>query len=700
LKKEERPETEKIIKKIQHFYETDDRPFALGFSGGKDSTVTADLVMKALLRVDNPQKPVYLSFSDTQLEMDNTITNINDALESLRRFAEKHKIPLVIKRVEPIPEESYMYLLVGRGYSVPRRDNRWCTDRLKIRPQQRELEEMKNLHSGGYLNIVGTRKAESKDRADRIERNTIDGMLKSHDADNLSNVLMPVEDMLDADIWTYIMTESSDWVDGNELSRVYQEANQDGDKECATLLDGISGKENQDYKAGCSQSARYGCWICTLFEKDKTLNSLATHYDYMTHMEDFRNWLTGFRDGEWSERDLYNHRDHTQKIYDRDNHRFGMSNVGGYTLDFRKKILDRLLDLDTKVYPERGVRIITDEELINCQEAWVREGDIELTLLQSLKEKQDRTLPLSDTTIKLIELVNFAKLCIIGNEQKENPEERLSTYFHGKMSERFITQLVIQLQERTVSPVDYLESLVLAESNIPSMDALKVISNLPALSKQFFPTEVEERIIREEWNKDKAYIHTTEKLYWKEMIEKPETNLFGFDGTHGAFFDHLESGLAVDEDPNISMEEKYAFFDNWIEEDRKELSAQVRSNITKDRPVFEGVDEYRNLDYAYDFRKNTAAVSYAFRKNEFSPICELKGKEGIEYLVSQNSIPEPVIHILEDKNDLLRIEQKKAEEKRKREAKKGKKNTKVMPIKSTLKEDTPETITGHPGVKS
>jgi len=42
---------------------------------------------------------------------------------------------------------------------------------------------------------------------------------------------------------------------------------------------------------GCSKSARYGCWVCPLFERDKTLSNLSNHYDYLKDMETFRNWL-------------------------------------------------------------------------------------------------------------------------------------------------------------------------------------------------------------------------------------------------------------------------------------------------------------------------------------------------------------------------------------------------------------------------
>ncbi len=662
----EKPEIEKIIVELKNYYVNDERPFAIGFSGGKDSTVTADLVMKALLRVENPTKPIYLTISDTKLEMDNTIANINQSLENLREFAEKYNIPLTIKRVEPIPTESYMYLLAGRGYSVPRRDNRWCTDRLKLRPQQREEAEMRNLHSGGYLNVVGTRRAESPDRASRIEKNTINGMYKIHDNDRLSNVLMPVEHMSDDDIWTYLYTYSSEWVDGVALGKVYAEANQNGDKECSTLLEGLG--SHSDYKAGCSNSARYGCWICTLFEKDKTLNSLATQYDYMTHMEEFRNWLTGFRDGEWGTRDLYNHRDHTEKKYDKKNHRFGMTNVGGYTLEFRKMIVDRLLDLDTQVFPERGIRIITDEELMHCQQAWVLEGDVELSLLQMLQDKQGRTIELTDETHDLIYLAKLVRISMRLNENREDPSLRLSSYFHGKMSDRFYVQFALQLKERTIEPFEILKAISMESNKISEMDAIRIITALPAFSKQFFPTQVQENIIRSEWDDDRAYFHTTEALYWKEMIDKPESNLFGHDGVYGDFFDCIDKNIAIDESSSFSLEEQIAFFDNWREEDRKELTKQMRTNVQKGRDPYEGIDEQDNLVYEINMKSNTATALYSpDGDGHFYPVAKLSGKDGVIHHAGSDELPASITNMIEDKNEELTVAQLRDKNRLKRE---------------------------------
>ena len=62
------------------------------------------------------------------------------------------------------------------------------------------------------------------------------------------------------------------------------------------------------------KSARYGCWVCTLFDKDKTLNNLGEHYDYLKVMEEIRNWLVQFRQASWdNKRDVFIHGKHKMK---------------------------------------------------------------------------------------------------------------------------------------------------------------------------------------------------------------------------------------------------------------------------------------------------------------------------------------------------------------------------------------------------
>lgn len=98
-----------IIKEIASYYLDDDRPFAVGYSGGKDSTVVLDMVFKALLLLQPRYrtKTVFVQFSDTKMEMDPVINGINNSFVAMQKFVDKYKLPVVIQRVEPKIEESF-----------------------------------------------------------------------------------------------------------------------------------------------------------------------------------------------------------------------------------------------------------------------------------------------------------------------------------------------------------------------------------------------------------------------------------------------------------------------------------------------------------------------------------------------------------------------------------------------------------------
>ena len=61
---------EELIEEIKYVYKSDERPWVIGYSGGKDSTAVVELVYKMLLSLPNEQrkKNVYIVSSDTLIE--------------------------------------------------------------------------------------------------------------------------------------------------------------------------------------------------------------------------------------------------------------------------------------------------------------------------------------------------------------------------------------------------------------------------------------------------------------------------------------------------------------------------------------------------------------------------------------------------------------------------------------------------------
>ncbi|MBT5993262.1 MAG: DNA phosphorothioation system sulfurtransferase DndC, partial [Thaumarchaeota archaeon] len=78
-----------IYDEIKEVYLSDNRPWILGFSGGKDSTCMVQLVWNALLDLpeNQRQKKIYIISSDTLVESPKIVEQITDTLTSMEKAA-------------------------------------------------------------------------------------------------------------------------------------------------------------------------------------------------------------------------------------------------------------------------------------------------------------------------------------------------------------------------------------------------------------------------------------------------------------------------------------------------------------------------------------------------------------------------------------------------------------------------------------
>jgi len=115
------------------------KPWIIGFSGGKDSTLLAHLVVEVLLYVspDKRTRPVYIVCNDTLVESPIFHSFVAKMLNHIEDNIGALNVPVEVIRTHPLPEESFWVNLLGRGYPAPNRLFRWCTDRMKIRPTSR-----------------------------------------------------------------------------------------------------------------------------------------------------------------------------------------------------------------------------------------------------------------------------------------------------------------------------------------------------------------------------------------------------------------------------------------------------------------------------------------------------------------------------------------------------------------------------------
>ena len=167
----------------------------LSFSGGKDSTVTADLAVKAL---SNPSL-VHI-FGNTTLEFPTTVEYAN-------RFREDH--PMAIFMVAKNDEQVFMNVCEDIG--PPARMMRWCCSMFKTGPITRVINSL--YRNQQILTFYGIRKSESVSRSkyNRIE--------DSSDAVKIQQqtVASPIFFWKDIDIWLYILAENVDFNDAYRL---------------------------------------------------------------------------------------------------------------------------------------------------------------------------------------------------------------------------------------------------------------------------------------------------------------------------------------------------------------------------------------------------------------------------------------------------------------------------------------------------
>ncbi|WP_411334430.1 DNA phosphorothioation system sulfurtransferase DndC [Metabacillus indicus] len=279
-------------RQITDVYLQDDRPWVVGYSGGKDSTVVVQLVFEALRELPSKKlhKKVYVISSDTLVETPLIIQSINHTLRKIQEKSLDLGLPIETHKVKPVVEQSFWLNIIGKGYPSPNQQFRWCTDRLKIDPANQFITDKVNSF-GEVIMVLGVREDESATRANVIKSHTVEGkVLMRHSTLSNAYVYAPIKGFKLDDVWDYLLSSPSPWGDDNfELHRLYQDSSSG---ECPLVVD----KTVKDTAGSCGNS-RFGCWVCTVVNEDKALSGfIQSGHDWMKPLLDFRNWLSSIRD--------------------------------------------------------------------------------------------------------------------------------------------------------------------------------------------------------------------------------------------------------------------------------------------------------------------------------------------------------------------------------------------------------------------
>lgn len=354
---------------IRRAYIRDERPWVIGYSGGKDSTCALQLIWRALASLSPAErtKPIYVLSSDTLVETPVIVDYIDRALADINAAAEAQQMPISAHKVSPDVSDSFWVNLIGRGYPAPSRRFRWCTERLKIDPANAFIKS-KVAEFGEVVMVLGVRRAESATRAQVM------ALHKRHDSEfsrhtRLPGALVytPIEDLSLDDVWSYLLQGDCPWGgDNKELVTLYRNA-QAG--ECPLVVD--------TQTESCGKS-RFGCWVCTVVTKDKAMEAMVDNgEEWLEPLLELRDFLAATQDPKRKKevRDFRRRNGSVTFVEARE-----APIPGPYLFDFRKEILSRLLAVQNEVAleapPGEKVVLIQDAELLEIQRVWREElGD-------------------------------------------------------------------------------------------------------------------------------------------------------------------------------------------------------------------------------------------------------------------------------------------------------------------------------------
>jgi len=351
-----------LYKEVQETYKSNNYPWVIGYSGGKDSTATVQLVWYAIseLPIEDRNKEILVISSDTLVETPVVVEQINRTLRHINQASIEQKMPFVTQKVTPRIEDSFWVKLIGMGYPAPSRQFRWCTDRLKIKPANTFILETA-AKFGEVVMVLGARKAESMSRAQVMsKRDILPGTkLSRHNSLPRAWVYTPLEDFITDDVWTYLLQVQSPWGGNNrDLAALYRNT-QSG--ECPLVVDTST--------PSCGNS-RFGCWVCTVVEKDKTMQALIDNgEDWMEPLLDFRDKLAETQDPK-RKLEFRGFKRRSGKVMFKED---GSVIPGPYLPEFRMQLLRELLEMQKKIQkdgPDPDIVLITSAELHEIRRIW------------------------------------------------------------------------------------------------------------------------------------------------------------------------------------------------------------------------------------------------------------------------------------------------------------------------------------------
>lgn len=386
-----------LINEIQSLYLEDEKPWVVGFSGGKDSTTILSLIYVAVtkLKAEQRHKHVYVISSDTLVETPMVVDMFQGVLNQINKKAKELDLPFSAHQVQPKMDQTFWSNLLGKGYPAPTQSFRWCTERMKIDPVSEFIHD-KIAKFGEVIVVLGARSDESASRAQVIAKHKIEGStLSRHSSLPGAFTYMPIEDWTFDEVWMYLLGAPAPWGgDHFELFSLYKDSSAG---ECPLVIDTNT--------PSCGNS-RFGCWTCTVVTKDRAMEGLIDSGEvWLKELKRFRDELYKSTIPENKEKYRNFKRrtgrvQYARKAINDDSNTEVKTIPGPYWMKQRQEWLKELLTIEKKLRDSgREITLVQPEELYAIRREWMfdpNEPDWADTLPQIYRDVYGKDLDWAD----------------------------------------------------------------------------------------------------------------------------------------------------------------------------------------------------------------------------------------------------------------------------------------------------------------
>lgn len=227
--------------------------WSIAYSGGKDSTATATVIVHLIDtgRIPTPESLTIL-YADTRMELPPLQMSAMGILNEFEKRGIKTQVVL------PTLDHRYFVYMFGRGVPAPSNSFRWCTPKLKVMPMIEALRGRFEEIGEKFLTLTGVREGESAARDKRIIQSCTkdggecgQGWFQESTPNDIADTLSPLLHWRVCHVWDWLMFHAPDL-----------------GFPTIDIAEAYGGDEAQEV------NARTGCFGCNLIEEDRALNAI------------------------------------------------------------------------------------------------------------------------------------------------------------------------------------------------------------------------------------------------------------------------------------------------------------------------------------------------------------------------------------------------------------------------------------------